>query len=228
MHAIPGDFLHTKPLDRSAGDLRPFRIPRPLPVLRDVLDRLYRSSDAEWFIYTNVDIALQPHFYASVKRFIDSGYDAFTINRRTVTTAYDGPADLPGLYAEKGSPHPGYDCFVFRRDAYPAYVLGDVLLGCGHVDTPLVCSMIANAKKFKDFTDEHLTFHLGDSRTWWSWKFRDYLLFNDREAARALLEAARRGGFLGRIRPHVRVLLHIPLLKNSILVREWKRLFRHA
>jgi hypothetical protein len=226
--ALPRDFRAAKPLGRSAADLRLFRVPRPLPLLRDVLDRLYEASDAEWFVYTNVDIALQPRFYREVARFISQGYDAFTINRRTVTDAYKDASDLPKLYEERGKPHPGYDCFVFRRDAYRNYVLGDVLLGCGHVDTPLICSMIAHARKFKDFTEEHLTFHLGDSRSWWSWKYSDYILFNDRQAASALLAHAARNGYLGRVRRHQRLLLRVPLIKNALVVGEWKRLFGHA
>ncbi len=59
---IPSDFQATTPLRRSACDIGTFRIPRPLPVFHDVLERLYAASQAEYFIYTNVDIGLQPHF----------------------------------------------------------------------------------------------------------------------------------------------------------------------
>lgn len=225
---IPSDFQATTPLRRSACDIGTFRIPRPLPVFRDVLERLYDASQAEYFIYTNVDIGLQPHFYTEVARLIGSGYDAFTINRRTLPNHYSSTEQIPAMYAELGKPHPGYDCFVFRRDAYTSFILGDVCLGCGHVDLPLVCSMIAAARKFCDITDAHLTFHIGDSRTWWNWKYRDYIIHNDMQAKHALLAQLRRYASEDKIRPHIRVLLALPLLKNSMLVHEWKRLFRQT
>lgn len=222
--AVPPDFRKAPVLRRAVGDLRTFRIRRPLPLFRDVLDAICKSTDAEYVIYTNVDIGLQPHFYAAVRDLIAEGHDAFVINRRTISDRYRSPGDLPAMYAEEGAPHPGYDCFVFRRDLYPRFVIGDVCLGNGHVDTPLVCSMIATAKNFVEIADARLTFHQGDSLGWWKWKYRDYILFNDRQAAKALLELARREGFLSKIRPHMRLLVAIPLLKNSLIVSEWQRI----
>ncbi|HRH93570.1 MAG TPA: hypothetical protein PKV72_03480 [Candidatus Peribacteria bacterium] len=226
--AVPPDFRSAAPLKRSVGDIASFRIRRPLPIFRDVLERLYDASQAEYFIYTNVDIALQPHFYTEVVKFIAQGYDAFTINRRTLPGHYSRVDQIPAMCAEPGTAHPGYDCFVFRRDAYESFVLGDVCLGCGHVDLPLVCSMIAAAKKFTDINDAHLTFHIGDSRAWWKWKYRDYIVHNDTQAKAALLEQLRRRGLSRALRPHIRALLSVPLLKNSMLVGEWKRLFGHT
>lgn len=222
--AVPVDFRRTPALTRTVNDLRSFHIRRPLPLFRDVLDGIHQSTNAEYIIYTNVDIGLQPHFYTAVRDLIAEGHDAFVINRRTIPDRYRSPADLPAMYAEEGAPHPGYDCFVFRRELYPRFVIGDVCLGNGHVDTPLLCSMIATARNFIEIKDAHLTFHQGDSLGWWRWKYRDYILFNDRQAAKALLQLARREGFLKKIRPHMRLLLTIPLLKNSMIVSEWKRI----
>jgi hypothetical protein len=224
LSAVPPDFTKTVPLERSAADLRSFRIVRPLPLLRDVLDRLYQSSQAEYFIYTNVDIALMPDFYLRVAEYIAQGYDAFTINRRGIAAHYHSVDQISQMQADRGVPHPGYDCFVFRRDAYPSYILGDVLLGSGHVDLPLVCSMIGHAKAFIDVTDAHLTCHIGDALDWWRWAYRDYIMYNDREAARAVRELARSTGFYSSLRPHIRLMLAIPLLKNSLIVAEWKRI----
>ncbi len=226
LSAVPADFTKTEPLERSVCDLRQFRISRPLPLLRDVLDRLYQSSQAEYFIYTNVDIALMPDFYLRVADSISQGYDAFTINRRSIASHYHSVDQIPQMQADEGAPHPGYDCFVFRRDAYPSYLLGDVCLGSGHVDLPLVCSMIAYAKKFIDVTDAHLTYHIGDALNWWRWEYRDYLLYNDREAAKAVRELARSTGFQQKLRPHIRLMLRIPLLKNSLIVADYKRIAR--
>jgi hypothetical protein len=226
--AIPADFRAVPPLSRSVLDTGTFRMQRRLPLLRDILERLVASTDAEYVLYTNVDIALQPHFYVAVAEYIAQGYDAFVINRRTISQAHSRLEDLPYMYAEIGKPHRGYDCFVFRRDAFARYIIGDVCLGMGHVDTPLVCSMIAHAHKFIDVTDAHLTFHLGDSKTWWKWQYRDYLRHNDTQACRSLLQIAKDTGVSACIRPHVRAMLALGIPHNGLIVREWKRLYGHA
>src|SRR5688572_15475844 len=59
---VPDDFVATPDLERSALDLGEFKIPRKLPLVRDILDRLYESApQADFLIYTNVDIAVMPH-----------------------------------------------------------------------------------------------------------------------------------------------------------------------
>src|SRR5712692_535207 len=55
---VPPFFHGTRDLNRSILDLRNFRVCRKLPLLKDLLDRLYEESDADYLIYTNVDIAL--------------------------------------------------------------------------------------------------------------------------------------------------------------------------
>jgi hypothetical protein len=222
--AVPVDFLPLPPLTRDITALGQFRILRPLPLLRDVLDRLYENSDADYLLYTNVDIALQPHFYSVVAGFIAEGADAIVINRRSLLDGNFTVADLPLLCSLPGTPHPGYDCFVFHRSLYPSFILGDVCLGTGHVDLPFICSLIASARNFRLYTHEHLTFHIGDRRVWRSRKYRDYLRHNDREAANALHALAHRAP--RKMRPWMSTLLAIPLLKNSFFVREFRRMFR--
>src|SRR5262245_53374150 len=54
---VPSGFVHTRPLERSVTDVGEFRVPRKLPLLHDILGRLYESAiDADYLIYTNVDI----------------------------------------------------------------------------------------------------------------------------------------------------------------------------
>lgn len=221
---MPG-FRAVAPLTRNSADMYAFRRPRKLPILKDILDRLCAESSADYVVYTNVDIALQPHFYTAVNEYIEQGFDAFVINRRTISAKYTSVAELERMYGESGVAHPGYDCFVFRRNLYPQFILGNVFLGSGHVDLPLVCSMISSAKQFGEFRDEHLTFHIGDSRSWWTWKNREYLRRNDRIAADALLLQARTRNKVRSMKPHIRILLQMALLKNPVLIKEWKRLF---
>jgi hypothetical protein len=113
-----------------------------------------------------VDIALQPHFYSEAARLIASGLDAFVINRRTISDRYTGIAELPEMYADRGSPHPGHDCFVFKRSLYPRFYLPDVCIGAPWCGKALLWNLAAHADHFALFTKLYLTFHVGDARRW--------------------------------------------------------------
>jgi hypothetical protein len=168
-HVVIPDFLKKTPdLERSVLDVGLFRAPRKLPLMKDILDRLYEASDAEYFIYTNVDIILLPHFYSAVYALIQRGYDAFTINKRCVFANVNGPEDLPVLWAEIGVSHPGFDCFVFRRDVYPQYDLGSICIGAPLIGAALAVNLAAHAQRFATFTDMHLTCHLRNDERWWA------------------------------------------------------------
>ena len=61
-HAIIPDYLACTPdLTRSVLDCGNFQVKRKLPLIKDILGRLYDASDAEYFIYTNVDISWPLH-----------------------------------------------------------------------------------------------------------------------------------------------------------------------
>jgi hypothetical protein len=60
---------------------------------------------------------------------IGEGYDAFVINRRDIPGIYSSVTDIPLMYAEIGTPHKGYDCFVFKRELHPKFKLGAVHVG---------------------------------------------------------------------------------------------------
>lgn len=165
--AAPTGFRATPVLDRSIQNFGDFQMKRKLPLLADLLDRLYAaSSDADYLIYTNVDIAPLPHFYRFVAYVIEQGYDAFVIHRRTLPAAVYSPDQLPWLYAQIGRPHPGTDCFVFRRELAPKLVLGNVCIGMPPVAKCLSLNLVSRAAKFAEFANLHLTFHIGDERIW--------------------------------------------------------------
>jgi hypothetical protein len=161
---IPIEFRILPDLQRSILDIKNFTMQKKLPLIRDILDTLHENSNADYFIYTNVDIALQPGFYIYVNKLIDDGYDAFVINRRTITKEFSEISDIPLMCAEVGDIHPGYDCFVFRRDVYPDYRLGNACIGIGHIGQMLIANLICNAKRFKLIKHAHVTFHIGDDR----------------------------------------------------------------
>ena len=181
-HAIIPDYLAcTSDLTRSVLDCGRFAVPRKLPLIKDILDRLYDASDAEYFIYTNVDIGLMQNFYVAVNAIIESGYDAFVINRRTISPRYRSVQELPLMYADPGKSHPGYDCFIFRRECVPRFLLGDVCIGAAQVGVALAANVVCLAKRFKEYADVHLTFHIGNDGSWQNPALNDFFVHNKRE-----------------------------------------------
>jgi hypothetical protein len=198
---IPLNFSVTPKLDRSVLDLGSFSYPRKLPLLRDILQRLYEATDADVLIYSNVDIGLQPSFYSSVARLLAAGHDGFAVNRRTIFGHYNEPKDLPLAFAEAGEPHPGHDCFVFVRDLYPNFNVGNVCLGAAWVGRVLLWNLCVHAKHFYEFKKLHLTFHIGNDKAWKADHLSDYELHNRKEAAGVLQTLNDRFGPFGADHP---------------------------
>ena len=180
---IPDTFIKTPDLGRSVLDFGEFKKPRKLPLIKDILDRLYQNTDADYLIYTNVDIALMPNFYVTVNQLIEQGYDAFFINRRTISKEYSRVEEFPLMYSEAGEKHPGYDCFVFNRAVYPKYDFGKACIGSGAIGKAILINLICYSKKLGEFRDQHLTFHIGNDRNWKQDQYQDYKLFNVKEVA---------------------------------------------
>jgi hypothetical protein len=193
---IPDEFQATADLERSVLDLGSFQKKRKLPLLADILDRLYEASDAEYFIFTNVDIAVLPHFYITVEAFIAANLDAFAINRRTISAEYHKLSEIPLMYAEMGKKHEGHDCFVFRRDVYPKYHLGAVCIGIPWVGRVLLWNLVCHAKNFQEFKKTHLTFHLGPGNdgAWQGQELSDYRAHNISEAQKVIAAMQRAYG----------------------------------
>ena len=180
----PPFFTRTPDLDRSVADVRAFSVPRKLPLLCDLVARLYSGSDAPYLIYTNVDIILHPSFYQQVAARIRSGLDAFIINRRRIPGHYRALQDLPEIYKLRGAPHPGFDCFIFHRSLYEKFQLGRVFVGIPFVEMLFAQNLFCHAQKFALFDRDRLTFHVGME----IFKKRDteYLNFNKTEFWRTI------------------------------------------
>lgn len=183
---IPDGFVKTPDLTRSILDIATFKEKRKLPLIKDILDRLYENTDAEYLIYTNVDIALMPHFYVSVNQLIEQGDDAFTINRRTIPEIFNRLQDIPLMYSQIGKVHSGSDCFVFKRNCYPDFFLGTACIGTGRIGKILLANVVCHAKKSKNFKDLHLTFHIGEDMIWKNDSFADYIHHNENELYKVL------------------------------------------
>lgn len=197
---VPGFFIKTKHLKRSVLDLGEFYKKRKLPLFKDILDRLYSASQADYLIYSNCDIGLMPYFYAAVAQIIKKGYDAFVINRRTIPADYTKVEDIPFMYCEAGESHKGYDCFVFKRELYPQFELGNVCVGIQGMGRLLVWNFVSAAKKFKEFKNSHLTFHIGNDRVWLKEEYADYKLHNRQEVQSALTRIDKKFNSLGKLK----------------------------
>lgn len=183
---VPPFITLTRDLDRSASDVGTFAVPRKLPLLADILERLGEASPkADFYVYTNVDIALLPHFYVSIAALVQEN-DALVINRRTISADFNRLDQLPLMYAKVGKPHPGFDCFVFRANLLDSLELGTSLIGAPWVGNIMLCNLVSHAQSFALFKDLHLTFHIGNDRIWRRPKLNDYRAHNRRELSQIL------------------------------------------
>lgn len=185
--ALPDGFTPTPDLNRSVYEFGKFQEKRKLALIKDILDRLYAAAtDADYLIYTNVDIALQPYFYVAVNQLLEQGDDALIINRRTISDRFQAVEAIPLMYSEVGEIHAGRDCFVFNRSVYPRYQLGEICIGAPWIGAALSLNLLYHAVNFKKYTDLHLTFHIGNQRSWRATRYQDYAAHNERELYRIL------------------------------------------
>lgn len=203
---LPGDEAAVEPptrpaawLERTVTDLAAFKNKRPLPLVGDLLrvgaeagadtdtDDGGGNHEPDYLIYTNIDIALQPHFYRAVADKIETlGRDrGFVINRRTIPAPYAGPDDLEAMYHEPGERHPGWDCFVFPMAWVSRMDLGDSCIGSLWFAGLLLANMdILSGFRSVIYRDDHLTFHIGDDKQWVS--MTEYEQHNLNEAVAAM------------------------------------------
>ncbi|MEI9993611.1 MAG: hypothetical protein WDM91_03365 [Rhizomicrobium sp.] len=196
-HIVPPDCLAVPGLTRMAGDVAPFKHPRPLPLLFDSIDLgvaadIGAADGEEFVIFTNSDIHLLPHFYRSIARLIAEGYDVITVNRRVIPRQPGDARDLALMFADYGKDHPGFDCFVFPARLYPAFVKSNACVGAGMVMRSLLFNLAALAGRFLMLTTPHLTFHIGEDSFWVNPKYADYVDFNLRQAQEVVAGFAAR------------------------------------
>ena len=159
---VPEGFVATPDLERSVRDVHSAADAPPYPLIGDLMQRLSAHSVADYLIYTNVDIAVQPHFYEAVAGFIGEGLDAFIINRRRIPGHYRKVEELEEMYGEGGKKHPGFDCFVFRRELLARFRFAEVCIGIPFIGILTAQNLFAYAERFRLFEEAHLTFHIGE------------------------------------------------------------------
>lgn len=132
---------------------------RRYPFVRDMFDAAIGASAADYFVYTNMDIIIQPHFYRFVLDHIKKGHDAMIINRRRIPDRHIDD-DLEQILKIKGKPHPGFDCFVFHRDLYHKMYFGEIVHAT-YIGVTIAHNLFCHARRPVLFDDRFLTIHIG-------------------------------------------------------------------
>jgi hypothetical protein len=184
--AVPPWMTLAAPLTRSILDFGSFAQPRKLPLLADILaNGAAAAPDADYYIYSNADIILMPQTYRWIARRLAAGFDALTINRRTIR--HDAAAGgLEEIWTAFGVPHEGHDFFVFSRELLPRLQLDSVVIGVPLIGWALNSNLAVLAQRYELIEDGHdLTKHLGEDRAWQHDERRDFLQHNIAAADRA-------------------------------------------
>lgn len=156
---VPAVFEIAPPVTRVSSDTISTR--KKVPYFNDLLQKLYDCSDADYLVYTNLDICLMPNFYASVKALIDQGHDAIIINRRVIGIHHLEHSNLELMYADLGKVHTGYDTFIFKKELFKKFILKDICIGVPPAGNDLFHNLFVFAQNPVLETKMHLTFHIG-------------------------------------------------------------------
>ncbi len=168
---FPTGFEILKPLEKSVMDCGTFSKHRKLPLIADILNAL-KEIDADYIIYTNVDIAVLPFFYDYIHCKLQDGSDSLIINRRVVASLKDDAI----MFAEIGKSHPGYDCFVFRKALLENFIFGNTCIGANFIGRALYTNLMVFSEKLEIIKDVHVTFHIGEDG---AWLLNDFSQFDD-------------------------------------------------
>ena len=168
---LPRGFFETEKLTQSIQDVGNFSAHKKLPLLNDILVRLYEASRSNIFIYTNIDIILRPNFYQVVSGFFSGGYDAVVVNRRNKELPENciNAESLPALHQQVGTPHPGIDCVAFKRNIFPKFILGNICIGIPKIGAALFDNVEFYSNNLIWLKNVDLTAHIGDRRDSWWW-----------------------------------------------------------
>lgn len=180
---ITDHFIKTTPLKSSLLDVITPRKPRKLPFIKDILDKAAeRCTNEDYIIYSNVDIALTKEFYTKVIQYIELGHDAIIVNRITMPS-YDSQSlqwFLDNIHV--GRKHPGYDCFILRKDVYQKFILGKIVVGVNWIGEVLLRNVLRYSHNPIILTSPYMTFHMGDDLAWTNPDYEDQKIFNQTQA----------------------------------------------
>ena len=179
-------FITLPALTRNIRQVNGLEKQAPLPFLKDILGAL-SQVDAEYLVYTNLDIILAPQFFNAVKKYIDKGHDAIVINRRRVSEKYNHNPDPDLIFSETGKSHTGYDTFIFKKSLLDQMVLKDVCIGVPPAGNDLFYNLFTLAQNPVLYTEKNLTFHIG-MELYKAWGNAEILRHNYKEFKKILKE----------------------------------------
>lgn len=163
--SIPTHYRKLSDLERSVLDVDHQLKGKKLPLIHDIFQKALEETESDYIIYTNIDIALKPGFYDYVNQKINDGFDAIVINRRRINwvsgNAADADKDVINYYGQIGRSHPGFDCFVLKRELVEQMILKEICIGISFLETSIIHNIAAFAKNPTYIFDQDLTFHLG-------------------------------------------------------------------
>ncbi|MBE2246608.1 MAG: hypothetical protein IAE67_05075 [Candidatus Competibacteraceae bacterium] len=158
---IPSDFEKLPHLTESVLDFQQFKHPRKLPIIREILEKAFQYSNADYFIYTNIDISLYPNFYTQIIEHLENGHDALIINRRRIPVIHTRVEDIEKIYLQTGKSHPGFDCFVFHKSLIPQFFLSNICVGVPFFEISFSQNLFCYAQSLLWIQDGNQTFHIG-------------------------------------------------------------------
>lgn len=233
---LPEDAQYVEPptrpvpaLKRTVMDLGTFTKKRAYPLFGDVLQAAYEHGRGKYVIFSNIDIAPQREFYVEVKKLIDDQQGAdpmypFIITRRSLlTTPYHDVSELEAMYKDRGSAHPGYDCFIFPREWIPRMKMAGVVIGAWWFTEMLLANLdTLSRKRTLVYTDLYLTFHIGDDPQWLG--MDEYWQHNAKECGKAVKELHESEGFhpFGSWLDWVEIKIHGPKPRLRRIMIEWR------
>jgi hypothetical protein len=160
-HVIPSDFIPIPFLKEAVTDKATFKQPRKLPLIAEILHLAIQYREANFYIYSNIDISLYPDFYLQIVKWLSNGYDTLIINRRRIPALYNSLNDLDLILMQHGKSHPGFDCFVFHQSLFPKFYFADVCIGVPFFEITFSQNLFAYSNKFLWLRDGNQTFHIG-------------------------------------------------------------------
>ena len=171
---IPKDFIKLPYLKRSTKTLFPkISKNKKLPIIQDMFNSILEHSDADYIIFTNSDIGVQPHFYKVINNIIKSkNLESFSINRRDNLPKFRNkkqrlsPKHMDYIYKLKGKNHNGHDCFIIKRQVLEKINMGLMFTGYPPWGSILMSRLKNANNKHVIFRNLFLTFHLGSDRSW--------------------------------------------------------------